>query len=81
MPRQVHCAFLALIKHYLLDEALPNDLPTDIADDISEQLHLGMDLTLRGYLNNKWVHAMTTHADGHTDRRMIALYRPVDLSI
>jgi hypothetical protein len=74
VPRQVHSAFLALIKHYLLNDTLPTNLPTDIADALTDQLHLGMDLTLRGYLNNKWVRAMTSHAEGHTDRRMNALY-------
>jgi hypothetical protein len=65
---------MALVKHYLLDETLPNDLSADILVALNEQLQFGIDLTIRGYLSNRWVHAMATHASGHTDRRMNVLY-------
>jgi hypothetical protein len=65
---------MGLVKHYLLDQPLPNDLPPDILAALNEQLQFGIDLTLRGYLSNKWVHAMANHTAGHIDRKMTALY-------
>jgi hypothetical protein len=74
VPKQLHRTFMDLVKHYLLDQPLPNDLPPDILAALNEQLQFGIDLTLRGYLSNKWVHAMANHTAGHIDRKMTALY-------
>jgi hypothetical protein len=74
VPEQIHKAFLALVKHYVLGDDLPDNMPPDVTSAVATQLHYGNDLTLHGYLSNKWVTSMSIQAKGQINRRMKALF-------